>query len=157
MATLDHDFGSKATDAILEAVEHKLVGEQGNVIARFEQQVRERLERYGDRLDYNVEPIIDSFEFEGVRRVGRTLYIRFGWTHEAALYMEFGTSDHTVEGDPLLSFIWEDRHDPPEWVAEDYEREGDGYRVFLPEVEVSGVEKIRQVRSALMWLRGELS
>jgi hypothetical protein len=69
---------------------------------------------------------------------------------------EFGTSDHTVSGDPL-SFVWED---PPQWVREEFDqargsggRFRSGWRVFLPETDVSGLEESRAIRDSLNGFR----
>jgi hypothetical protein len=153
---LASDFESKATEAILDEAEHQLVGKRDNIIAAVISRVHGRLDRYGREFGYNVDPIKQSLAPVDVQRSGDGLTIRFGWTHEAMVYLEFGTSEHTIEGDPVLSFVWEERHDPPAWVREEFEAEGDGYRVFLPEVTVAGVRETRAVRDALNWLRRDL-
>jgi len=118
--------------------------------------VHGRLDRFARKFDYQIESVKASLQPVEVERSGGTLTIRFGWEHEAFPYLEFGTSEHTIDGDPILSFVWEERHDPPAWVREEFEAEGDGYRVFLPEVEVAGVKETRAIRDALNWLRREL-
>jgi len=156
MTTLESDFEDKLAETVLDKAERNFYGERDGWAFQFVQRVHDRLRRYGERLDYRVEPIIDSFELVDARRDDRSVSVVLRWPHKAAVYMEFGTSPHTIEGNPILSFIWEERHDPPEWVRREYEPEGDGYRVFLPEVEVAGVEKIRQVRTALRWFRNNV-
>jgi hypothetical protein len=151
------DFEADLRESMLDSVEHELVGKREPIIFAAIQFVRGRLERYARDFDYNVQSVLDSLEPVEVDRGDGQLTVRFGWSHEAFPYIEFGTSDHTIEGDPILSFVWEERHDPPDWVAEEFEREGDGYRVFLPEVEVAGVRETRAVRDAMHWLRRELS
>jgi len=153
---LDADFEDGVAEAILDDVERQLVGEADNVIFEAVQRVHDRLRAYGDTFDYHVEPIIDSFAGVAVDRDDRTLTIRIGWEHEAFPYLEYGTQAHTIEGNPVLSFVWEERHDPPPWVQEEYDREGDGYRVFLPEVTVAGVKETRAIRDTLAWLESEL-
>lgn len=157
MTTLEPGFEGKLREALLDDVERKLVGEQDNLVAQVVSAVHGRLDRYAREFDYNVEPIKESLRVESVDRSGNGITVRFGWTHEGMPYLEFGTSEHTIEGDPVLSFIWEERHDPPEWVAEEFEAEGDGYRVFLPEVEVAGVKETRAIRDALNMFRRRLS
>jgi hypothetical protein len=146
-------FGAAAEQAILDEAEHRLVGEADNLIAQAISRVHGRLDRYAREFGYNVEPLKQSLEPVDVQRSGGSLTITFGWSHEAFPYLEYGTSGHTVEGDPVLSFVWED---PPGWVTEEFDQEGDGYRVFLPEVEVAGVKETRAVRDALNWLRREM-
>jgi hypothetical protein len=151
---LEDGFEDALADALLDDAESKLI--DGGIVGEARQAAHDRLRQYADQYDYRVDAIIESFELDTVERSDRTLTIRWGWTHEAAVYFEFGTSDHTIEGDPVLSFIWEERHNPPEWVRENYEREGDGYRVFLPEVEVDGVRETRFARRSLRYLENEL-
>jgi hypothetical protein len=153
---LDSSFTADLREAVLDEAEHQLVGRQDNLVFEATQFVRGRLERYGREFDYNVEPIVESFGGVEVDRSPRQLTIRWGWEHEALVYLEFGTSEHTIGGDPVLSFIWEDRHNTPHWVASEYEREDGGYRVFLPEVEVAGVRETRAVRDSLQHLRREV-
>jgi len=156
MAKLESGFEAVLQETILDDIEHELVGRQDNLVFEATQFVRGRLERYGRKFEYNVQPILDSFGGVEVNRSGARLTVRWGWQHEALVYLEFGTSDHTIDGDPILSFVWEDRHNPPAWVAEQYEREAGGYRVFLPEVEVAGVRETRAVRDSLHHLRREV-
>ena len=113
------------------------------------------LEAYGSRHDYDVSTIIEAAVTRVERREGRVV-VRWGWP-EPAIYFERGTADHHVEASgTVLSFIWEKRHDPPQWVREEYEREGDGWRVFLPEVNVSGLPEARYIRDALNYIRRRL-
>ena len=110
----------------------------------------EILRQYGQRNDYDVEPIIEAGETAVIRR-GDRVVVRFGWP-EPAIYFERGTADGvTREGDPL-SFVWED---PPQWVREEFEPEGDGWRVFLPETTPSGLPEARFIRDTLNWLHAE--
>lgn len=153
---LDSDFEAGLETALLDDAERQLVGERDNLVSQAVQRVQGRLERYAREADYDVQPIVDSFTGVDVDRSNGRLTIRWGWAHPAVKYFEFGTSDHTIEGDPVLSFIWE-RSEAPDWVAEEFDREGDGYRVFLPEVEVTGVQETRAIRDALAWLRREIS
>jgi hypothetical protein len=157
VTALESGFEGKLQEALFDDVERRLVGERDNLVAQAISFVHGRLDRYAREFDYRVEPIKESLVVEGVQRSGGSITVRFGWTHEAMPYLEFGTSEHTIGGDPVLSFIWEERHDPPDWVAEEFEAEGDGYRVFLPEVEVAGVRETRAVRDALNMLRRRLA
>jgi hypothetical protein len=154
---LDSSFEADLQEALLDDAEQKLVGERNNVVFQAIERVHERLREYAREFDYRVESVIDSLAPVDVQRSNGQLTIRFGWQHEAFPYFEYGTSEHTIEGDPVLSFVWEERHDPPNWVRDEFEQEGDGYRVFLPEVEVAGVKETRAIRSALDWLRRHLS
>lgn len=110
------------------------------------------LRSYGQEHDYDVKPIIDAGETEVIRRRDRVV-VRFGWP-EPAIYFERGTIAHVVEAKnaDALSFVWED---PPEWVREEFEPEGDGYRVYLQKVEVAGLPESRFIRDTLNWVHDQ--
>ena len=85
--------------------------------------------------------------------------VRWGWSHEAAEFFEYGTSAHTIDGDPVLSFVWED---PPAEIREQFSQARDaqgrftgGVRVFFSSVHVSGIEETRYARHGLEWLARE--
>lgn len=117
------------------------------------EQATEILRAYGDAHDYDVEPVIQTAEARVERREGRVT-VRVEWPHPAAPFFQMGTSDHTVDGNDILSFVWEN---PPMWVREEFEQEGDGWRVFFHSVEVDGLPESRFVRDALHWLRREVA
>lgn len=151
---LEAGFEDDLREALLDDAERQLVGEQGNLVFQLIQQAHDILRAYGQRNDYDVEPVIESLGQVDVDRGRDSLTIRVGWEHEAAPFFELGTSDHTVEGNPLLSFVWED---PPAEVQEQWPNEGDGVRMIIDEVSVSGLPESRYVRDALHWLRRELT
>jgi len=140
-------FEADARDALLDELEAHAREE---IAPAVQQHAHDILEAYGRRHDYNVESIIAAGE-TAVERRGDRVVVRWGWP-EPAIFFERGTVDHVVKARnaDVLSFIWED---PPGWVREEYEREGDGYRVFLPEVEVSGLPESRFIRDTLNWLQ----
>jgi hypothetical protein len=150
---LESDFEAKAREAILDDVETELVGRRGNLVHEAIQQSREALMDFED--EYNVGPIWDSLEGPEVSRTDESITVRWRFTHEAAGFFEYGTPDHyEIEGDPILSFVWED---PPEWVTEEFEAEGDGYRVFFSEVDSGeGIKETRFTRWGVRWLRWQL-
>ncbi len=148
---LDSDFEDAAREALLDQAEHELVGKRDSVVFAATQFVRGRLERYAREEDYDVQPILDSFTGVEVDRSGDSLTVRWGYEHPAIEFFEYGTSDHTVEGDPVLAFEFDESEYP--YLAEMFP-EG---TAFLPEVEVAGVEETRAVRDALNWLRREIS
>jgi hypothetical protein len=147
MTTLDDGFEDAAREAILDEAEQHARAE---IAPAVQEHAHDILEAYGREHDYDVQTIIDAAETRVERRKGRVV-VRWGWP-EPAIFFERGTVDHIVEADQadVLSFIWED---PPQWVREQYEREGDGWRVFLPKVEVSGLPESRFIRDTLNWLR----
>lgn len=154
-ATLDIAVPSAPSDsarqALLDNVEQTMVGSRQNLVFQSVQRVHGRLERYAGRVgDYEVEPLIDSFDGVESKRDRSSLHVEWSWAHEGVFYMEFGTSDHTVEGDPLLVFQFDAAKYP--YLEEMF---GDG-PAFLREVEVSGIPESRAVRDSLNWLRREV-
>jgi len=142
------DDGVEAfTEAAREEAYRELVGKRDNLVFQAIQESHDRLRKVGESEDYDVEPIIESLELVEVDESGGE--IRWGWSHPAAEFFEFGTSPHTIEGDPILSFVWED---PPADIAAQFEAEGDGVRVFFSSVDVSGIVETRFVRAGVEFL-----
>jgi hypothetical protein len=100
--------------------------------------------------------MVAAIEWDIIRRA-RNVRIVVRLPDPAYLF-ETGTADHEIEATnaDVLSFVWERRHDPPQWVRDEYEREGDGWRVFLPEVEVTGLPEGRFIRDSLNAFRRRL-
>lgn len=146
------DFQEDLDDALVEAAIDHLMADEGPVEQAIEQS-HEILRQYGARNDYSVDSIIESLQEPEVKRISNGFQIRWGWEHEAAPYFEWGASEHTIDGNPVLSFVWED---PPQWVTEEFEPEGDGYRVFFGSVEHPGLPEARFARAVLDHLREEL-
>lgn len=154
-------FERKLEESLLEEAADEATGQQGLVMQAVAQS-HVQLRRFKD--EYNVEPIIDSF---AITRAGPVIdpvsgRVRVTWkyTHDATEYFEFGTSFHRVDGNPILSFVWED---PPQWVTEVFDQARSsggqfrrGYRVFLSSVHVAGIQETRFIRHGLRWLRHEL-
>lgn len=158
MATLEADFEAKAETAFLDDAEARLVGEEANLVFEAVQQSREALRDFAD--EYDVESIWQSLDGPEVERTGQSIAVRWRFTHPAAGYFEFGTPDHyPIEAnDTVLSFVWTDPPaDAVPWLEENFEREGDGWRVFLREVDSGeGIEETRFTRWGLRWLRWQL-
>jgi len=151
--TLDSDFEDQLREAVLDEAEHELIGKHDNLVHQAIQASRAALDRFADQ--YNVAPIFESLEGPEVQRTDDSITVRWRFSHPAAGYFEFGTPDnYEIDGDPILSFVWED---PPEWVKDEFEREGDGWRVFLPDVDSGdGIEETRFTRRGLRELRRQL-
>jgi hypothetical protein len=157
MATLESGFETKLREAVLDEAESELVGRQANLVFEFVELVHARLRSYGRRHDYDVESTIDSLGTPQVERRDGRLTVTIGWQSPQMARWEFGTSDHTVDGNPVLSFVWAD---PPQWVREEFDQARDdsgqfrsGWRVFFAEVEVSGLPESRAIRDAINGLR----
>lgn len=149
---LETAFEGKAQNALLDDVEFKLGGRRGNLGHEFVQAAHDNLREYGQEYDYDVEPIIESLGTPELTRGADHVTLTVQWDHVFATFAQTGTTAHTIRGNPILSFVWEKRHDPPDWVKEQFEREGDGWRVFLSEVTVDGVPEGRWITDALRFL-----
>ncbi len=146
------NFEDDAREAVLDELEEYA---RNTIAPEVQQRANDILLAYGREHDYDVQPIIDAGETL-VERRGNTVVVRWGWP-EPAIYFERGTADGVTrkpDSAEVLSFVWED---PPDWVREEFEREGDGYRVFLQEATPSGLPAARFIRDTLNWLRGEFA
>jgi hypothetical protein len=154
------DAGGIITEAVTDEVRQQLVGQERNLIARTIIEANSNLEEAAAVNEWDVESVTASWDVVVDERGGE-LAIRIENTHPAADFFEFGTSDHVINGRPVLSFVWEERHDPPEWIREHFDEatsEGGrpGYRVFLPRVEVQGLPETRFLRAALDFLENQM-
>ena len=123
-----------------------------------EQHLRERIEMYGQRNDYDVSILLAGLTVD-VERDDDSISVRTRLPHPAYLF-ETGTVAHRIEATDadVLSFVWERdaRTPPPQWVREEFEEEGDGWRVYFQSVEVSGLPEGRFLRDTLHWARRQL-
>lgn len=148
MTTLDSGFEDVARDAILEQAERRLREDWlPDAVAHSHGVLR----RYGGRNDYRVEPVIDSLQDPSVSRQGDRVGAAWGWRHDAAPFFDVGVSPHTIDGTPILSFVWEDA--PPE-IQQSFE--GTPPRVFFPSVDHPGIPASHFVRAGVDWLRHTL-
>ena len=140
----------EARQALLDGIERSLVGAQGNLVFQAIQQAHGTLSSYGASNDYDTESIVESFAGVDTERDRTSIHVSWAWDHEAAGFYEFGTPDHTVNGEPVLVF---------EFSASKYpyldEMFPDG-TAFLPQTNPSGLPESRFVRSSLDWLRREV-
>jgi len=157
MATLDGGFEDQLQETLLDDLEKQMIGQEANLAYQFVELVHTRLRAYGERHGYDVEGTIDSLGTPEVTRSGDRVTVRVGWTSEQMARWEFGVSEHTIEGNPVLSFVWED---PPQWVRQEFDQArggggqfASGWRVFLPEVEHPGIPESRAIRDSLQALR----
>jgi hypothetical protein len=153
MTTLDNGFERDLQEAVLADVEAKFVVEEANLVFQFVELVHSRLRSYGRRNGYDVESTIESFGTPQLDRSKGRVAVTVGWESEQMARWEFGVSPHTIDGDPVLSFVWEN---PPEWVKEEFDQgrntEGEfvsGWRVFFPSVDHPGIPASRAIRDSL--------
>ena len=154
---LDSSFEADLREAVLDDVETKLVGEQASLVYQFVELVHTNLRAYGQRHGYNVESTIESLGTPEVDRSNGRIEVLVGWESEQMSRWEFGVSPHTIDGDPLLSFVWSD---PPEWVREEFDQARgsggqyeSGWRVFFESVDHPGIPESRAIRDSLNGLR----
>ena len=159
-AALDINVPSASSDdarqALLNNVERTMVGAEGNLVYQSVRRAHRQLSRYGSRHDYSTDPIEQSFAGVDYSRMQQSVHIEWYWEHDAASYFEFGTSDHTIDGEPILSFIWEDAPSAIHDMFPNTEREGGDPRVFFESVDVAGLPESRFVRNSLNHLRREV-
>jgi len=154
------DAGGIITENLTEEVREALVGRERNLVASAIQDANDRLGNFASANEWEVEQVQKAWDVEVDER-GGSIAIRIENTHAAAEFFEFGTSAHTINGNPVLSFVWEERHDPPDWVKENFEEETSdrgrhGYRVFFASVDVAGIEETRFFRHALDQLERQM-
>lgn len=149
MATLDSSFESDLQEALMDEAEGQLYDNPDNMAFAFLQLVNENIRDFANEQDYDLESIAESGRVTDTSRGNTRVSVTLEWDHPAAIF-EWGAPPHTIEGNPILSFVWED---PPDWVKQEYEREGDGWRVFFPSVEHPGVPAGRFLRGAVNRVR----
>jgi len=149
-------FSVEGPGPALDAVERQLVGKRRPIVFQAIRVSHGSLRSYGSRNEYAVEPIVESLMLPEVDRDGSEISVTWGWDHEAAEYFDRGASDHTVNGDSVISFIWQDAPSSIHDMFPDTEREGGDPRVFFQSVEVSGLPASRFVLAGIEWLRQEL-
>lgn len=157
MTTLDSSSEADLREAVLDDVESKLAGEEANLAFQFVELVHSNLRSYGRRQGYDVESTIESLGGPEVDRSGGTISVTVGWESEQMSLWEFGVSPHTIDGNPILSFVWEN---PPDWVRDEFDQARgsggqfqSGWRVYFPSVENPGIPESRAIRDALNGLR----
>lgn len=157
MADAEFDPGQLEASLISELGE-VLTGQGGLALQSIERS-HERLREFGD--EYDVEPIIESL---AVPRDGLAfdpdageIDLRWEWRHPAADFFARGTSDHTIHGNPVLSFIYEDAPEPVREMFPHTERVDGDPRVYFKEVTVEGISETQFVRHGVEWLQQELA
>jgi hypothetical protein len=144
-------FSIEGPSPVLDEAEAELVGNTRSLVYQAMRVSHGTLRSYASRNDYDAEPIIDSFAGVEISRSDTELEVSWRWEHEVAAFYNNGTSDHTIEGDPVLVF----RFDGDEY-PHLKEMFPDG-TAFLPEVDVSGLPESRFVQAGINWLRQEVS
>lgn len=142
--------------ALLANIRDTVVDRRGNLVFQSVRVANGALRSWGQRHGFEVEPVTESVQVLTVDEMGQTLRVRWGWLHEATKYFQFGVSPHTIDGRPLLSFIWEDAPDSVRELFPHTERVDGDPRVFLPSVDHPGMPESRFVNAGINWLRQEV-
>lgn len=144
MTTLDSGFEADLREAVLDDVEEQFIK-----TGRAEQIVRQATRDALESADYDAEGILAALEGPEARREDDRITVSWTIDHPGALPLEVGTSDHTIEGDPVLAI-------PVENLSDDHAADIEGDTAFYAEVTVSGVDETRHTRRALAALRRAL-
>lgn len=156
MAELDRSFESDLREAVMDEAEDQLYARRNNLAFQFRQLVSDNIEDFATEEGYDLDSIAESGRVTSTSRAQNTVSATLEWDPPAAIF-EFGARPHKIEGNPVLSFVWED---PPEWVKQEFPQGRDaggrfksGWRVFFPSVNHPGVPAGRFIRGALNQLR----
>lgn len=159
MATLP-DFENDARDALLDKAENALYAEPDNITYQFLRCANNNFEEYANRHDYDIHDIPASGHVTDTTRTTNSVSSTVLWDHPLTGIYEYGAQPHTIEGNPILSFVWSD---PPQWVKEKFPQGRDasgrfvsGWRVYFSSVNHPGVPESRSIRGALQLLRLQL-
>jgi len=150
---LDSNFEDELREAVMDDVEARVE----ELVENFVEVAHANLRAYGQRHGYAVEGAIDSVSDVQVDRSDGRVTVRVGWSDEQMGRWEFGVSPHRIDGDPILSFVWED---PPNWVREEFDQArgaggefASGWRVYFDSVDHPGIPESRAIRDAMNGLR----
>lgn len=120
---------------------------------RAEQLIREAARDALVQSGYDADSVLESLVGPVIDANPPGMAVRVSWAfdHEAAQHLEFGTSEHTIEGDPVLAFEWPDA---PAEVRNMFDATFP--TVFFQEVTVDGVAETRFTRESLQALAAEI-
>jgi hypothetical protein len=139
MASLERSFERKAEEAVLDDLEDQAREEIGpDLLAR----AQAKWIAYAAEHGYSIEHIWQDAELS-VERTRRGVTIRIEWPELTALF-EFGVRPHTIDGDPLLHFYWEEAD---QWVQTESVEWGS---------ETGGIPESRAIRDSLTETRRDL-
>jgi len=140
VAELGSDFENDLREAILADAEETLREEIGPTLQNI---AKSRWQSYASRNGYDISHIWEDVELS-VTRDGDSIELRIEWPELTALF-EFGVSPHTIEGNPLLHFYWEEAD---QWVQTESVEWGS---------ETGGIPESRAIRDSLLDLRRVMS
>ncbi|WP_135807357.1 hypothetical protein [Halorussus marinus] len=133
---LDSSFEDDLRAAILDDVEQQFRDEIGPELIDV---ARSNWEAYASRNDYDISHIWEDADLV-IERDDSSVSVRIEWPELTALF-EFGVSPHTIEGNPLLHFYWDEID---QWVTTESVEWGS---------ETGGIPESRAIRDAMNELR----
>lgn len=137
--TLDSDFEAKLQAAVLDDVEQTLKDEIG---PQLKQVAEDNFKNYAQANGYDIEHVWQDAELS-VERGRDSVTVTVEWPGLTALF-EFGVDPHTIEGDPLLHFYWEEQD---RWVQAEEVNWGS---------ETGGINEAGAIRDAMAQIRRQL-
>lgn len=104
---LDSDFEQDLQAAMRDEIEQTLRGDIGPLLR---DTAEEFFKQYAQRQGYDIEHIWQDASDPIVDVDDTSVSVRIEWPELTALF-EFGVAPHTIDGSPLLQFVWDA---PPE-------------------------------------------
>lgn len=101
MTTLDSSFERDLRRALLDKAEDRME-EHGEALKRI---AKEEFQAYASRNGYDIDHVWEDATGPVVERGHRSVSVRVEWPGLTALF-EYGVDPHTIEGNPLLNFVW---------------------------------------------------
>ena len=133
-----------ARQSLLDGVEETMVGARGNLVYQSVQEAHNAIDSYAGQQGYDLEFFSETFAGVNYQRDRTSIHVEWSWEGDLPMFYEFGVSPHTIEGDPLLHFYWEEID---QWIQTDSVEWGS---------ETGGIPESRAVRDSLNWLRREV-
>jgi len=137
---LSSSFEDKLREAVQDKIEQKVREEIGPDLVRV---AEENWKAYASRNGYDIDHVWEDVEHT-VERTPNGISIVVEWPELTALF-EFGVDPHTIDGNPLLHFYWDEIG---QWVTTDNVDWGS---------ETGGIPESRAIRDALNQTRRDLS
>lgn len=137
MADVESDFEEKLLEATLDDIEQTVRTELAPLLI---ETAKQNWQSYASKNDYEIDHIWTDVEGPIVEREDGRITIRLEWPPLTALF-EWGVTPHTIEGNPMLHFYWEEID---QWIKTDEVEWGS---------RTGGIDESRAIRDATETLR----